>query len=152
MKYIFTIYLSLYVVIAMAQQSQEVKEVRYCGYAISVPEGCMADSDYEVVCDDFAIQWMYLEPDMLSFMPKQYMDQLDERLKKFRKRNIQLVSFENKIDGYLVSYKDDREIKYKIIAFGTVNDQAVMLNLALPKEPINNEDLPALAKQFIRIQ
>lgn len=152
MKYILIIILSLCAVFAMAQSSQAVEEVRYCGYVIPVPEGCQANSDYEVTCDDFVIQWMYLEPDMLSFMPKQYLDQLDERLKKFKKRNIQLISFEKKIDGYLVSYKDAKEMKYKIVAFGMINDQAVLLNLSLPQEPLSNDDLPTVAKQFVKLQ
>lgn len=152
MKYIIIIFLSLVAVYAMAQSSEAVKEVLYCGYVIPVPDSCLADSDYEVACDDFVIQWMYLEPDMLSFMPKQYLDQLDERLKKFRKRNIQLVSFENEIDGYLVSHKDEKEIKYKIVAFGMINDQAVLLNLSLPQEPVSNDDLPTVAKQFVKLR
>ena len=130
----------------------QVQSLHFCGERIPVPAGCQADSDYELLCDDFSIQWMYLEEDMLTFVPQQYVNQLDDRLKKFRKRNVKLVSLGKEIDGYLISHKDEKVIKCKIIGYGIVNQQPVLIHLSLKNEPRDNEALPHQARQFIELR
>lgn len=138
--------------IVWGQEKKEVKFLHFCGEKISVPLECQAGSDYELTCEDFSLQWMYLEPDMLSFAPQQYINQMDERLKKFRKRGIKLMSLGKEIDGYLISHKDDKEIKYKIVAYGTVNNQPVLIHLSMLSEPKNNEALPVHVRQFLTLK
>lgn len=139
-------------VVAWIPANSQVTSLHFCGERIPVPTACQADSDYELTCDDFSIQWMYLEEDMLTFVPQQYVDQLDDRLKKFRKRNVRLISRGSEIDGVLISHKDDKEIRYKIIGFGRVNQQPVLIHLSMQNEPKDNEALPEHVRQFLELK
>lgn len=149
MKHILLFIFVLFSIAAIGQDLNVEKEFTYCGKKVIIPKDCVAELNVGLVCDQFEVQWMYLEPDMLSFLPEQYLGQLDDELKKFKKRNIHLLSLGNEIEGYMVSYKEDKELKYKLIAYGTVNDKAVLLNISLPEEPMSNADLPDYIKQFV---
>lgn len=152
MKHNVLIILLMGISTAWGQTSSQAQALHFCGEKIPVPSGCQADSDYELMCDDFSIQWMYLEEDMLGFVPQQYVNQLDERLKKFRKRNIKLVSLGTELEGYLVSHKNDKVIKYKIIGYGIINQQPVLIHLSLRNEPRDNDALPNEVKQFVTLR
>lgn len=133
----------------LAQEANFSSEVNYCGKKLTVPEGCSATSEFEVSCDDFSMQWMYLEPDMLTFAPQQYMSQLDDKLKRFKKKPINLVSGGEEIEAYQIIYRENKEDKYKIIAFGTVNGYPVLLDISLQNVFKTDEDLPAFVRQVI---
>ena len=132
-----------------AQDAKLLSKVNYCGEELAVPEGCSATSEFEITCDDFSIQWMYLEPDMLTFAPQQYMNQLDDKLKRFKKKPINLLSRGQKIEAYQITYRENREEKYKVIAFGTVDGYPVLLHISFEDIIKTNEDLPAFVKQVI---
>ena len=133
----------------IAQDAAQLEEVSYCGERLVVPEGCTALSEFEINCDNFSMQWMYLEPDMLTFAPQQYMGQLDEKLKRFKKKPINVVSRGEEIKAYQITYRENKQEKYKIIAFGTVNGYPVLLHISLANALKTNEDVPAFTRQII---
>ncbi|UII24084.1 hypothetical protein [Fulvivirga ligni] len=141
MRYLQLIFLcSLF--ISYSALSQDASEVDYCGFILTPPSECQISGEQEVNCDGYVVQWLYMNNLMLKSMPEQFIDQLEDKLKKFSKKEISCTSFDYDLEGYKISYKNKGEIYYKIIVYGVVNIQPVMLNISLSKEPKTNESLP----------
>ena len=73
------------------------------------------------------------------------------QLKKFRKEAISCYLLFNPAKGYKLSYKVDDGTVYQLIAYGIANEQPVIVQLTLDKEPKSNEDIPEFARQMIRL-
>jgi len=133
-------------------QDKKVHTVEFCGEMFEVPEGCFAETVFGLDCPDFSIKWMYLEEDMLTFAPQQYLRQLDEKLKRFKKRPITLESMGEAMEAYWISYRENKVERYRIVAFGTINNHPVLMDGSLKSEVNSNEDVPPFLRQFISVK
>lgn len=152
MKSLLTVILALFSFGIFAQDSTSITELSYCKETFKIPDSCSAKSKYELTCADFTIQWLYMNEKMLAFMPQQIVKQLESKLKKVKKTAIKCISLETEIDGYLITYKDGKKKKYKIIAYGIVQGQPVLINLGLTNNPTENNKLHEFVRQIIEIK
>ena len=152
MKKIITILFLGLTLTTFAQDKELLNELSYCGQIFKAPENCSSNSKYELSCDNYSIQWLYMNEQMLSYMPQQFIQQLEQKLKKTKKERIRCISFETEIEGYKISYKDGKQKKYKIIAFGNINNQPVLINLSLKENPTDNEKIPEFVQQIIKLK
>ena len=150
MRYLLLIFLC-FIFMSYSALSQDVSEVDYCGFNLTPPAECQISGEQEITCDGYVVQWLYMNNLMLKSMPDQFIDQLEDKLKKFSKKEITCTSFGYDLEGYKISYKNKGETYYKIIVYGVVSIQPVMLNISLSEEPKSNDSLPDFIQTIITL-
>lgn len=151
MKHTFTLLFFLTVLTAFGQANEQVEKLNFCNQELDVPASCVAESPYQLQCDNYSIQWLYMNEEMLKAMPEQFVAQLSGQMKKFKKEPITCFLLDSEAKGYKISFKTDTGIAHQIIAYGTANNQPVLVQLSLDKEPKSNEDIPAVPRQIVRL-
>jgi hypothetical protein len=125
--------------------------VSFCFIKYKMPAECKAASEFQVKCDDYSITWIYLTPQTLQTMPDQILDQMAGQMKKFKKEPVTCYLLDNQVKGYKISFKTDQGTGHQLLAYGYANEQLVLVQLSLDKEPKTNEDIPPFPRQMIRL-
>ena len=123
----------------------------FCNRKYKTPPGCLTASEYQVKCDDYMIQWIYMNEELLKTLPDQFITQLGAQLRDFEKVSISPYLFDNEAKGYKTKFLSDNGIYYQLIGYGIANGQPVLVQLTLYKDFMSNDDIPAFARQFIRL-
>jgi len=150
MRYLFTFLLILFTTFSFGQ-TNNVDSLTFCSVKYKVPTGCSAESEYQVMCNKYSIVWLYMNEQMLNFMPDQFISQMAGQMKISKKEPISCYLLDNDAKGYKISFKKGKEIGYQLIAYGIVNGQPVLVQLSLDKEPKSNDDIPSFPRQIIRL-
>lgn len=95
------------------------------------------------------MSWIYLTPQTLETTPDQLLSQMSGLLKKFKKEPVSCYLLGNKAKGYRVSYKTDQGTLHQLVVWGFANEQPVIIQLLLNKEPRTDEDIPAFPGQIV---
>jgi hypothetical protein len=136
---------------SFGQVTDKADTVSFCFIKLKVPQGCKAGSEYQIKCDDYSMSWTYLTPQTLQTMPDQLISQMAGQMKKFKKEPVTCYLLDNPVKGYKISFKTDQGIAHQLIAYGIANEQPVLVQLSLDKEPKTNDDIPAFPRQLIRL-
>ena len=136
---------------SFGQTTNQVDSLTFCFNKYKVPAGCLAESEYQVKCDNYSIVWLYMNEQMLQSMPDQFVSQLSGQMKKFKKESIICYLLDKEVKGYKISFKNDNGTAYQLIAYGDVNGQPVLVQLSLNNEPKTNQDIPDFPRQIIRL-
>lgn len=136
---------------SFGQTTKQVDTLTFCFNKYKVPTGCTAQSEYQVECDNYTMGWLYMNDQMLQYMPDQFINQMAGQMKKFTKEPITCYLLDKEVKGYKVSFKKDKGIGYQLIAYGIANGQPVLVQLSLDKEPKTNDDIPEFPQQIIRL-
>ena len=133
-------------------QTNKNDTVTFCYIKYPVPAGCKSEPLPSVQCDGWKMTWIYLTPEMLQTFPDQLVNKIAGQFKKFKKEAIDCYLLFNPAKGYLLSFKTDNGTSvYQLIVYGVANEQPVIVQLSLNKEPESNEDIPEFARQMIRL-
>jgi hypothetical protein len=151
MRRLLTFLAILFGATAFGQTSNKVDSLEFCHVRFKVPPGCTAASRYQVICGDYSMDWLYMTPQMLQTMPDQFVNQLSKQLKDVKREPIRCYIFNNEVKGYKISFQGSQGTLYQLIAYGIVNDQPVLAQLSLNREPKTNEDIPPFPGQIIRL-
>jgi len=151
MKHIFIALFILAGTTSFGQISTKIDSLTYCSTKYTVPTGCTAESEYQVKCDSYSIVWLYMNNEMLQFVPDQFVNQMSGQMKKFKQEPITCFLLDKEVKGYKISFKKDKGIGYQLIAYGVTNGQAVLVQLALDNEPKTNDDIPSFPRQIIHL-
>jgi len=136
---------------SFAQTTDKGDTISFCFIKYKIPEGCKAESAYQVKCDDYSMSWIYLTPQTFQTTPGQLIDQMGRELKKFKKEAITCYLLDTQVKGYKISFKTDQGTGHQLLAYGYANEQLVLVQLSLNKEPKTNEDIPAFPRKMIRL-
>ena len=141
MKYILINLLFMAAVSVNGQTNKEVSLLKFGSQEFTVPAGCKALSEHQVQCDHYTLGWFSMNKVMLKTAPEEFVDDLSGELKDFKKQPISVFLYGEEVKGYKISFKNEATQKtgYQIIAYGIVNNQAVLVQLMLDKEPRTNE-------------
>lgn len=126
--------------------------LNFCSYKYKVPAGCNAESEYQISCNDYSMVWLYMNNDMLKAgVPEQFINSLKNQ-KDFKKAPFEVYLLKQKVKGYKISFKTaNGEMKYQICAYGTINNQPVLVQLSLLTEAKNNGQIPDFPRQIITL-
>ena len=134
------------------QSENQIDSLNYAHMKIAVPENCEAKSEYELLdCDGISIQWLYLNDDMLKTVPNQFIGQLTNQETTKKRTEIKVESFGSELTGYKFKMKNSGGILYRIIVYGTVNNQPLLLNIGTKTDINNTSDLSDFLKKLIEI-
>ncbi len=136
---------------AFAQNSGKGDTISFCFIKYKIPAGCKASSEYQVTCNDYSMTWIYLTPQTFQTMPDQIINQMAGQMKKFKKEPVTCYLLDNQVKGYKISFKTDQGTSHQLMAYGLANEQLVLVQLSLDKEPKTDEDIPAFPRQMIRL-
>jgi 5-enolpyruvylshikimate-3-phosphate synthase len=133
-------------------QSTEIKTVKYARTEIEVPAEYHANDEYSIESNFFSAQWLYLTKEMIDQgVNKQIMEQFEGQLKYSKSTNVYFVSNGGQFSGNKYQIKGDSKSKYRILAFGSVDGQPLVLNLGFRDDPKSEEKLDELMKKFIQL-
>lgn len=136
---------------SFGQTSSKVDSLTFCFNKYKVPTGCIAKSEYQIKCDNYSMVWLYLDEQMLQYMPDQFINQLEGQTKKFKKESITCYLLDKEVKGYKISFKNGKGTGHQLIAYGTANGQPVLVQLSLGVEPKTNDNIPEFPGQIIRL-
>ena len=122
----------------------------YVKTEIIVPDGCSTKSKYEILeCNGFSAQWLYLKQEMIDQgVDKQLFSQLEQQFKYSRKSDLKFKSQDQDFEGFQYKMKNGTT---RILGFGKVDGQWLILNLGFENRPKNNSDLSEFEKNFIEL-
>ena len=132
-----------------AQSTDKGDTVSFCFLKFKIPGGCKLTSENQLSCDNYSMSWTYLTPQTVHTIPEQMINQLAAQTKKFRKEPVPVYLLGNPAKGYKISFKTDQGSSHQLIAYGFANEQLVLVQLTLDKEPGTDEDIPSFPKQII---
>ena len=130
----------------------QIKTINYAQTEIELPKSYSAESEFKIKSDNFYAQWIYLSGEMFSKnMQLNIMKQFEGQLKPSEVTEVNFISNGAKFTGkkFLL---EKAELKYRIIAYGIVNRQPLVLNLGFKNEPKQNSDFDDLIIKFIRFE
>jgi hypothetical protein len=133
-----------------AQTPDSGDTISFCFIKFKIPSGCKAPSEYQLKCADYSMIWTYLTPQTIQTMPGRIINQLATQTKKFKKEPVTCYLLGNQAKGYRISFKTDQGTSHQLMAWGFANEQLVLVQLSLNKEPKTNEDIPTFPGQIIR--
>jgi hypothetical protein len=136
---------------SFAQNPGKEDTISFCFIKYKIPAGCKASSEYQVTCNDYSMTWIYLTPQTFQTMPDQIINQMAGQMKKFKKEPVTCYLLDNQVKGYKISFKTDQGTSYQLMAYGLANEQLVLVQLSLNKEPKTDEDIPPFPRQMIRL-
>ncbi|WP_177764458.1 hypothetical protein [Flavobacterium sp. I3-2] len=132
-----------------AQES--ISKLNYAKIEISVPENCVAKSEYEIIdCNGFSAQWLFFNEEMIKQkVNEQFQAQIEEQFEFKKKKSIEFTSQNQNFKGTKYELKNGT---YRIIGFGRINDIPLLLNLGFNKDPKDNNNLTEFEKNFINLK
>jgi hypothetical protein len=132
--------------------SQSEKEVKFLDYAnnkIEVPKNCSSMSEYQLLnCDGISVRWMHVDQKELKLASEQLINKFSKKYKY--KERIEVISFGATLKGYKFSYKNSKSWN-RIIVFGIVNKQPLILNVASEDELIAISNSNEFLKKIMKI-
>lgn len=150
MKKLLLFFFLLSISHSFSQNDKEIKALEYANIEIEIPSNCKANSKYELLdCNGFSAQWIYVNQEMLKSTPEQLFKQFGKKTKS--KKKIKVISFGSTLKGYLFTYKN-KERWNRIIVYGTVNKQPLILNVASEDELIGFSDSNEFLKKIMKIK
>jgi hypothetical protein len=148
----FLIFLFLTIAVnSFAQNPDKGDTISFCFIKYKIPAGCKAASEFQMKCDDYSMTWIYLTPQTFQTMPDQIISQMAGQMKKFKKEPVTCYLLGNQVKGYKISFKTDQGTSHQLMAYGLANEQLVLVQLSLDKEPKTDDDIPAFPGQMIRL-
>lgn len=115
--------------------------ISICGIPFKSPIDCSIMPEGQILCDTYAINWVYVESDQLE----RHKLESKEQLKRPKKINCYILNKE------VVAYKTKFKPGIQIIYNGTINNQAVLIQIWLENDIKSNNDIPEYLKQMFRL-
>jgi len=106
-------------------QTTEIKKVQYARTEIEVPATYKAKDEYSIENNLFSAQWLYLTKEMVEQgVEKQIIQQFEGQLKYSKQTAIEFVSNNGQFSGKKYTLKGNSKLKFRVLAFGSVDGQA----------------------------
>src|SRR5690606_23832779 len=149
MKNLFLILLMAFFSTVYGQESNDT--LTYAKTEIIVPNGCSAKSNYEILdCNGFSAQWLYLNQEMIDQgVQQQLISQLEQQFMFSKKSELKFKSQNQVFQGLKYRMKNGTS---RILGFGKVDGQWLVINLGFEDEPKRNSDLSEFEKNFIELE
>ena len=139
-------------VLAQASAVSEPVVLNFCGLNVPVEAGCTPSSKNQLTCTDYQLTWMYLDFAVLKTYPEQYARQMQKKHKNTDRQPFDCFILDTPAKGFRLSYPTEQGgIAYQLIAYGIAKGQPVLIDLVLPTDPEKTADLPAAARQILRL-
>ena len=131
-------------------QNSEIKKVKYAKTEIEVPTNYSAKDEYSIENNTFSAQWLYLTQEMVdNGVDKQIFGQFEGQLKYSKATKINFNSNGGQFSGKKYLLKGDSNLKYRVLAFGSVDGQPLILNMGFKDDPKSDENFDELMQKFI---
>lgn len=151
-----TILITLFLTLTITRiygQDIETKKVSYANTLIDIPKDYDSKDAYSIESNLFSAQWLYLSKEMVEKgVQKQMIKQFEKQIKFSESTEIDFISNNSLFSGKKYLLKGDSKLKYKILAFGTIDEQPLILNLGFKENPIVDQEFDDLIKKFIQFK
>ena len=136
-----------------AQSEKRIDSLNYVNIKIAVPNNCKAKSEYELLnCNGISVEWLYLNKKMLKLVPKQFIGQFENQKTTKKQTELKVESFGSELTGYKFKMKKSGKTSYRIVVYGTVNNQPLLLNIGTKSNIKKDSDLNYFLKKLIKIK
>ena len=130
----------------------QMKKIDYAKIEIEVPSNYNSPSEFKIENDNFSAQWIYLPAKSFNNnMKLEIFDQLGIELQSTEVEDIEFTSCNESFIGRKY-FLEKSILKYRILAFGIINEQPLLLNLGFKNNPKNESEFDELILRFIRFK
>lgn len=137
----------------MLGQTSNIDSVEFCSKKFKVPDDCSTQSKYQVSCDGSFMFWIYMNEQMLGYLPDQFINGMTREMKDFKKEPIVIYLLGKQAKGFKLTYKVEDKLAYQLVSYGVINGQPVLVQLSLyHQEPRHNVDLPQYARKIMSLE
>jgi hypothetical protein len=138
---------------SFGQSEKRIDSLNYANIKIATPSNCEAKSEYELLnCDGTSVQWLYLNKEMLKVVPNQFIGQFKNQRTTKKQIEMKVESFGSELKGYKFKMKKSGKTSYRIIVYGIVNNQPLLLNIGTQSNIKKDLDLNDFLKKLIKIK
>ncbi|MFT4661516.1 MAG: hypothetical protein ACI8XB_001793 [Patiriisocius sp.] len=85
--------------------------MHYCGTQLQYIGDCQSNTPYQLLCDNFSAQCLYMDSNMIKTEPVKIIKELEAKLQDEKKEEIAMFSFGQKMMGCLISYTENENEK-----------------------------------------
>jgi hypothetical protein len=150
MKKFLLIFSLLFSSISFSQSNKEIKTLEYANIEIEIPANCTAKSKHELLkCNGISVQWTHLTKEKLKTASAQLIKKFSKKADS--KKQIEVISFGVTLKGYKFTYKNSKSWN-RIIVYGIVNKQPLILNVASEDELIAISNSNEFLKKIMKIK
>ncbi len=115
-----------------------------------MPTNYSAKDEYSIENNTFSAQWLFLTQEMVdNGVEKQIFGQFEGQLKYSKATKINFNSNGGQFSGKKYLLKDDSNLKYRVLAFGSVDGQPLILNMGFKDNLKSDENFDQLMQKFI---
>jgi hypothetical protein len=136
-------------------QTSDIKKVKYARTEIEVPANYSAKKnefdEYTIENNTFSATWLYLTKEMVDIgYAEQIFEHFEAQVKYSKVTDIHFISNGGQFKGKKYLLKGGHSFaKYKVLAFGSVDSQPLILNLGFKEDPNSDKNFDALMLKFI---
>ena len=138
------LFFTLNTIIALGQAKAK-KEVDYAGTKIVLARNLKSNAENEIQSNVFYAKWYISKRETLTGI----IDSFEKEVKGNELGKVIFLSKNSEFTGIKYSCKTCPKFKFKILAFGKINNELIVLNLWFINNPKTNTDLDKLAHNFI---
>lgn len=133
-------------------QKEGFKKIQYAKTEIDVPLDYFAKDEFSIENENFSAQWLYLNKEMVEQgIDSQISKQFEDQMKFSKATNIKFMSNKEVFIGKKYELKNNKKLKWKVIASGVVDDQPLILNMGFKNDPEFSTSSDELMQKFIQI-
>lgn len=125
-------------------------KVVYCGKKLSLPDRCKLLSNTSVESDSFSMQWIHVRESILDSLATKMIRHFEQEHEVTVKKSVRLLSYNSPLEGYAFTYKEEFSLHGKILAFGKVDEQAVIVSVDLKKNTFY--PLPLFVRSILQLE
>ena len=143
--------------------SQDVKEqmddragyFTFCSKKYLITAECDPGRKKEnhVCSDQVSMSWKYYKTEKEAKIDfESQAARLEEDVKNFRKEFTNVLMLDKEVNAFKISFDaQDGSRQYRILCYGNVNGQMVLVELNAAKELLRNKDIPASLRQIVSL-
>jgi hypothetical protein len=144
--------LSLIVSMETFAQSHLSDSVVFCQRSFAIPTQCATPSKAQIFCGGYFMYWFYPAQSILSATVKTFVDKFTSEMGNCNKDSTHVYLLNQRVAAIKITCVVNGTSTFQYIAYGLVNNQAVMAVVSLLKDPKSNNDLPEPIRQILTVK
>jgi hypothetical protein len=139
---------SFFVFLLLVGLISHKRNVNYLNYSLSVPQNCKANTDANVICQDYQIYWHYTDKKSQAALVKQFTSVVLHNSNSILADTIQFDPNNHELSTLV--FKADSKIT-ATISFGELQERSVIIVFE-PRKPLQSIELfPTFVKNLLSL-
>lgn len=136
----------------MLSQRSSASYLTFLDEKIKVPSNCIAESPFELACEDVQMSWIYYPPkDLPDFIATNWL-KVKERYPTAFKHPVEVTLYGKKAIAQKIIIRGKDQTIFQIWAYATFEEKGVFFQLVTAEDPVDTKAIPKIARKLIQIE